>query len=285
MLTGIIGYFTVGATLAPLRNIGEGMIRMRKGDYDHPILPSGPPEARHSAEVANELARTLSRLSHDNRALLHKIVSLQDDERRDMARDLHDELGPLLFGIRANAVALMEAIPPGQAYLAGTARGVLQSVEALQLANRRVLDRLRPLYIEELGLERSIQTLLQNARAQAPGIKLTSHIDARLNGVDGLRARTVYRVIQEGITNVLRHARAHATNVDALIRDGQLIVEISDDGIGFPPDRVLGRGLTGMQERVRALDGTLELLRERNRTCVRCRLPVESAATPAAREA
>jgi two-component system sensor histidine kinase UhpB len=285
LLTGIIGYFTVGATLAPLRNIGEGMIRMRKGDYDHPILPSGPPEAHHSAEVANELARTLSRLSHDNRALLHKIVSLQDDERRDMARDLHDELGPLLFGIRANAVALMEAIPPGHTDLAGAAQGILQSAEALQQANRRVLDRLRPLYIEELGLERSIQTLLQNARAQAPGIKLTSHIDARLNGIDGLRARTVYRVIQEGITNVLRHARAHATNVDALIRDGQLIVEISDDGIGFPPDRVLGRGLTGMQERVRALDGTLELLRERNRTCVRCRLPVESAATPAAREA
>ena len=231
---------------------------------------SGPPEVRRSAEVANELARTLSRLSHDNRALLHKIVSLQDDERRDMARDLHDELGPLLFGIRANAVALMEAIPPGQAYLAGTARGVLQSVEALQLANRRVLDRLRPLYIQELGLEKSIQTLLQNARAQAPGIKLTSHIDARLNGVDGLRARTVYRVIQEGVTNVLRHARAHATNVDALIRDGQLIVEISDDGIGFPPDRVLGRGLTGMQERVRAWTG-------RSNYCANATAPASAA--------
>ena len=285
LLTGIIAYFTVGATLAPLLNIGEGMSRMRKGDYDHPILPLGPPEVRRGAEMANELARTLSRLSHDNQTLLHKIVSLQDDERRDIARDLHDELGPLLFGIRANAVALMEAIPPGQAYLAGTARGVLQSVEALQQANRRVLDRLRPLYIEELGLEKSIQTLLQNARGQAPRIKLTSHIDSRLNGVDGLRARTVYRVIQEGITNVLRHARAHATNVDALIRDGQLIVEISDDGIGFPPDRVFGRGLTGMQERVRALDGTLELLREGSRTCVRCRLPAESAATPAVQEA
>ena len=92
-------------------------------------------------------------------------------------------------------------------------------------------------------------------------------------------------MIQEGITNVLRHARAHAANVDALIRDGQLIVEISDDGVGFPPDRVFGRGLNGMQERVRALDGTLELLREGGRTCVRCRLPAESAATPAAREA
>jgi len=273
LLTGVIAYFTVGGALAPLRNIGEGL---RKGDYDHPILPSGPPEVRRSAEVANELARTLSQLSHDNRNLLHKIVSLQDDERRDMARDLHDELGPLLFGIRANAVALMEAIPLGHTDLAGAAQGILQSAEALQQANRRVLDRLRPLYIEELGLERSIQTLLQNARAQAPGIKLTSHIDARLNGIDGLRARTVYRVIQEGITNVLRHARAHAANVDALIRDGRLIVEISDDGVGFPPDRMFGRGLNGMQERVRALDGTLELLREGGRTCVRCRLPAES---------
>jgi len=285
LLTGIIAYFTVVATLAPLRNIGEGMSRMRKGDYDRPILPSGPPEARWSAEVANELARTLNRLSHDNRNLLHKIVSLQDDERRDMARDLHDELGPLLFGIRANAVALTEAILPGHEGLAGAAQGILQSVEALQHANRRVLDRLRPLYIDELGLEKSIETLLQNARAQAPGIRLTSHIDARLNGIDGLRARTVYRVIQEGITNVLRHSMAHAANVDALIRDGQLVVEISDDGIGFPPGRVFGRGLTGMQERVRALDGTLELQRDGSRTRVRCRLPADNATTPAPREA
>jgi len=65
--TGVIAYFTVGGALAPLRDIGEGMSRLRKGDYDHPILPSGPPEVRRSAEVTNELARTLSQLSDDNR--------------------------------------------------------------------------------------------------------------------------------------------------------------------------------------------------------------------------
>ena len=72
----------------------------------------GPPEIRKGAEEANELARTLGRLSQDNRSLLRKIVSLQDDERQDIARELHDELGPLLFGIRANTVALMESLPP-----------------------------------------------------------------------------------------------------------------------------------------------------------------------------
>ena len=84
---------------------------MREGNYDD-LTGSGPPEIRKGAEEANELARTLDRLSHDNRNLLRKIVSLQDDERQDLARELHDELGPLLFGIRANAVALLEACHP-----------------------------------------------------------------------------------------------------------------------------------------------------------------------------
>ena len=211
LLTGIIAYFTGRRRARPLRNLGEGLTRMRKGDYDHLIPASGPPEIRKSAEEANELARTLNRLSHDNRSLLRKIVSLQDDERRDIARDLHDELGPLLFGIRANAVALLDAVSagPGRSRRLRS-RAMLQSVEALQQANRRILDRLRPLHIQELGLEKSIQTLLQNARTQAPGLKLTSRIDPRLNGVDGLLSQTVYRVIQEGMTNVLRHAKARA---------------------------------------------------------------------------
>jgi two-component system, NarL family, sensor histidine kinase UhpB len=79
---------------------------------------------------------------------------------------------------------------------------------------------------------------------------------------------------------VLRHARANAMHVTAGIRDHEVIVEVSDDGIGFPADRVFGRGLTGMLERVRALSGTLELLREAGRTCVRCRLPAGDSVSP-----
>src|SRR5436309_2513164 len=131
LLTGVIAYFTAGATLGPLQNLGDGLTRMRQGDYEHLIPPTGPPEIRRSSEEANELARTLSRLSRDNRSLLRKIVSLQDDERRDMARELHDELGPLLFGIRANAVALLEAVPRDNE---SSVNGVLESVEALQQA-------------------------------------------------------------------------------------------------------------------------------------------------------
>jgi two-component system sensor histidine kinase UhpB len=281
LLTGAIAHFTARSALRPLQSLGDGLTRMRTGDYRQLISPAGPPEIRKSAEEANELARTLNRLSQDNRGLLRRVVSLQDDERQDMARELHDELGPLLFGIRANTVALLESIPAGKAKWRGAAEGILQSVETLQQANRRILDRLRPLYIQELGLERSIQTLLQNVKAQAPNLKVTAQIDATLNGVDGLLSQTIYRVIQEAVTNVLRHARANAMHVAADISDREVIVEISDDGIGLPADLRFGRGLTGMLERARALSGTLELLREAGRTCVRCRLPAGDSAAHA----
>jgi two-component system sensor histidine kinase UhpB len=273
LLTSTIAYFTMGTVVEALHHLGEGLTRMRVGDYERPIAASGPPEIRKSAEEANELARELGRLSNDNRSLLRKVMSLQDDERRDIARELHDELGPLLFGIRANAVALLEAAPEGGAQLGPSVQGVLQSVEALQQTNRRILDRLRPLYILELGLETSIETVLKNARSQAPGLKLTSHIDPGLNEVDGLLSQTVYRVIQEGVTNVLRHANAGSMRVEAAIEGPQVTIEISDDGIGFAPDQAFGRGLTGMHERVRALSGTFEFLREGGRTYIRCRLP------------
>jgi two-component system, NarL family, sensor histidine kinase UhpB len=279
LLTAAIAHFTARSALRPLQNLGDGLTRMRAGDYEQSIAPAGPPEIRKSALEANELARTLNRLSQDNRSLLRRIVSLQDDERQDMARELHDELGPLLFGIRASTVALLESIPTDEAQLRRAAEGILQSVETLQHANRRILDRLRPLYIQELGLAKSIQTLLQNVKTQAPDLKVTSEIDASLGEVDGLMSQTVYRVIQEAVTNVLRHAKANSMRVTAAIKGREVIVEISDDGIGFPADRRFGRGLTGMLERVRALSGTLELLREAGRTYVRCRLPVADSAS------
>jgi two-component system sensor histidine kinase UhpB len=277
LLTAVIAYATAGAALRPLRDLGEGLTRMRQGDYAQIIPTAGPPEIRRAALEANELAQTLNRLSRDNRSLLRKIVSLQDDERRGLARELHDELGPLLFGIRANAVTLLDASPRDQAQLDVSVERLIQAVEALQQANRRILDRLRPLYIDELGLAKSIDTLLRNAKSQAPQLEQTTDIDARLGDIDGLLSHTVYRVIQEGVTNVLRHADASAMKVTAAVQSDQLFVEVADDGVGIAPDNALGRGLTGMHERVRALGGTLELLREKGLTCVRCRLPITGA--------
>lgn len=274
VLTGTIAYVLSGSVLRPLQDLGEGLTRIRRGDYTRPIPVGGPPEIRQSCEEANALAATLAHLSQDNRDLMHRLVSLQDDERRDLARELHDELGPLLFSIRAGTIALSEASQP-LGHLGNSAQDLLQSVEALQQTNRRILDQLRPLYIEELGFSSSVQTLLRNFRKQAPHIVLTDAIDPDLGGIGGPLAQTVYRVIQEALTNVLRHANAGNAHVQATVADKTLVVEISDDGDGFPVGNIFGRGLTGMHERVRALSGSLSLLRVDERTYVRCRLPLE----------
>lgn len=274
LLTSIIAFFTAGAVLRPLRDLGAGLTRMGKGQYDTMIPVAGPPQIQKSCEEANELARTLSRLSRDNRELLRKLVSLQDDERRMLARELHDELGPLLFAIRANATALFETVQENRS-LAPAAEEILQSVETLQTTNRRILQGLHPLYIGELGLEGSIVSLIKSARARAPGLSIAVDLDPDLDGIDRILSETIYRVVQEAVTNVLKHARATAVKVDASIDGSQILIEIADNGAGFAPGVSFGRGLNGMSERVRALSGTFDLLRTDGETLIRCRLPLD----------
>src|ERR1700761_1092749 len=121
-------YSTTGSAIRPLAQLRRGLTQLRAGDYDTAIPLAGPPEIRKSCEAANQLAATLKRLSRDNRNLLRKLVSVQDDERRELAQELHDELGPLLFAIRANATALSEA-EPAHAELHSPAQRMLEATE------------------------------------------------------------------------------------------------------------------------------------------------------------
>ena len=273
VLAAVSGYLTASLALRPLTQLGAGLARMQQGDYDSTIPLLGPPEIRKSCEEANQLARKLKRLAQDNRSMLRKIVSLEDDERRVLANELHDELGPLLFAIRANAIALSESAVDPEA----PANRLLEAAEAVQHASRRILEGLSPLYLEELGLEKSIQTLLQNAHAALPSVTASSQLDPRLDSLDHLLSQTIYRVVQEAVTNVIKHARASALNVAARMSDHAVTIEVSDDGIGFAENVRLGRGLTGMSDRSRALDGKLDLLREQGKTIVRCWLPLAGA--------
>jgi two-component system sensor histidine kinase UhpB len=276
VLAAISAYLTTTMALRPLEQLGAGLARMQQGDYDSAIPLLGPPEIRKSCEEANQLARKLKRLAQDNRSMLRKIVSLEDDERRELANELHDELGPLLFAIRANAIALSGSSTDPEA----PAHRLIEAAEAVQHASRRILEGLSPLYLEELGLERSIQTLLQNAHTSLPTVTTSAELDPRLDSLDHLLSQTIYRVIQEAVTNVIKHAQATTLSVVAAMRDQAVTIEVSDDGIGFPDNVSLGRGLTGMSDRSRALDGKLDLLREGGRTMVRCWLPVNPQSSP-----
>src|SRR3569832_2056839 len=270
VLAAISAYLTSTLALRPLHQLGTGLARMQRGDYDSAIPLLGPPEIRKSCEEANQLARKLKQLAQDNRNMLRKLVSLQDDEREEIAKELHDELGPLLFAIRANAIALSGTSTDPES----PSNQLIEAAEAVQQASRRILEGLSPLHLEELGLEKSIETLLQNAHSALPSVAVAADVDPRLDSLDHLMSQTIYRVIQEAVTNVIKHAQATTLNVVALMSDEAVTIEVSDDGVGFPGNVSLGRGLTGMTDRSRALDGKLDLLREGGRTIVRCWLPL-----------
>jgi two-component system, NarL family, sensor histidine kinase UhpB len=266
-------YLTTSMALRPLEQLGAGLARMQQGDYDSGIPLLGPPEVRKSCEEANQLARKLKQLAQDNRSMLRKIVSLEDNEREEIAKELHDELGPLLFAIRANAIALSGSSTDPES----PSNRLLEAAGAVQHVSRRILEGLSPLHLDELGLEKSIQTLLQNAHSAQPSVTTSSELDPGLDCLDHLLSQTIYRVIQEAVTNVIKHAQATTLNVAATLSDQAVTIEICDDGIGFPDNVSLGRGLTGMSDRSRALDGKLDLLRERGKTIVRCWLPLAGA--------
>ena len=275
LLTTAITNFTVGKAVRPLRDLGTAVARLRDGDYAHRVASDGSAEIR---KAVNELADTLTYFNRENRTLLRRMVSLQDDERRDIARDLHDELGPLLFAIHADTIAMLQNEGVDERSFDSPAGKVLASVKALQLTNRRILDRLRPLYIEELGLELSVEELIRKVRAQSP-IRVDVEIDPGLSTVDAVVSQTVYRLLQEGITNVLRHAFATEMSLKAAVSERHVLVEISDNGVGMASGAQIGRGLTGMHERARALGGTFEISRSGRRTCVRCRLQISPTAS------
>lgn len=274
IVTAIIAFVNATTALNPLRALGEGLTRMRQGDYHTQIPVRGPPEIRQSCEEANRLAGALSALSKTNADLMRRLVTLQDDERRDLARELHDELGPLLFGVRANAVALVDAPGGDRNATAAAADSVMQAVDNVQSASRRILERLRPLHLRDLGLKMSLESILRDAGQQASDLVISSEFDASIDGVDDTLAQTAYRVVQEAVTNVLRHAKATSLNVRVVLEAGVLLISIADDGVGLGSDLRFGRGLIGMRERVRALRGSFQLAAVGG-TQVVCRLPLE----------
>jgi two-component system, NarL family, sensor histidine kinase UhpB len=254
----------VRQALAPIRKLGLALTTMQAGDYAVELDATGPPElATISAKLA-DLAAALSRTRSENARLAEQIVSVEDHERRELARELHDEFGPYLFAIRANVTALHIAAQedgPDAARRRKRCEAVLDEVSALQQLNRRVLQRLRPPALAELGLAGALESLAGVWRENNPQVAITLDIEPGLLPLDDTTALTVYRVVQEGLTNAFRHANAHtiAVAVAAGPGDRRLTVRVRDDGSGMAGAAKPGFGLSGMGERVWALGGTMRM--------------------------
>jgi two-component system sensor histidine kinase UhpB len=250
--------------LRPLTGAGETLARLAAGDYAARARVRGSPEVSAIAAGVNRLGQALGDLSADVRRLLERVVDAHDEERRAIARELHDETGPHLFALRAHAVALAAKLGEGEA--AGLARGISEAVEGLQKQNRRILANLRPAALDELGLVAALEALADQWRRLAPEVAVELHVDPRLGELEPRASLTLYRFVQEGLTNAFRHAKATRIDVRAAFETPSgaalgdpglagLRARVEDDGVGFAGNPAPGMGLSGLRDRVRALGG------------------------------
>ena len=277
----------VGRALAPLQSLADVMAELEAGRYQARVAPGGAPELAAICTKLNHLAATLGEAVEDKRRLAERAVSLQDIERKEIARELHDEFGPYLFSLRAHAGVLAKQadgrVPSAEA-VRKHGSAMLEQINALQQFNRRVLERLRPVGLAELGLRQALESLLRLWRESHPDVAIETVISPSL-GVTGETADlTIYRIVQEALTNVFRHAGATSVNVviepvEQMAHDGRgcARVRVSDNGRGMEPGQKLGFGLVGMRERILALGGTLNVVSDAGGLTVEALVPTAAA--------
>lgn len=265
-------------SLMPFGALQAGLADLEAGKSGIRIAPRGASEFRSISNALNSLASTLDRVRQENRNLVNELIELQDSERKEIARDLHDEAGPCLFSIRAAAASLQEVVAqpsPDAERLSQIAQIVDRAGEALQSLFRGLLSRLRPKGLAELGLEAALKSLFATWSLGHPEVDLQLASPHDLSWLDETTAFTAYRVIQESVTNVFRHANANWAQVsvtfgwDTVREAGEdkaedvptLNVLIEDNGVGIAEAHRSGMGLLGMRERVQGLGGTMKVER------------------------
>jgi two-component system sensor histidine kinase UhpB len=270
-------YFALGRVLHPLTSLTAGLRELQDGHFRHHLQR---PAGRELADVTgrfNALADSLAAARTDNARLNRKLVTVQDDDRREIALELHDELGPCLFGVRANVASIdrLARELPGDAArrIKERVASVVAITDRMQAANRDLLGRLRPMALGHVPLADAIAGLATDFEGADPDHRFALEIGRLAHSYGNCIDLTVYRCLQEGITNAARHAGAGT--ISARIGEevsgpsgtgdsgaARLRLSVRDDGSGLAPGTVPGMGWSGMEERVRALGGRLSLMSE-----------------------
>ncbi len=202
---------------------------------------------REVAQAREELHRLSARL-----------VAAQEEERRNLSRELHDEIGQSMSALLVEMGTLDSVLPPGNS----TVHAQLQRVKGLAEANvgvvRNMALLLRPSMLDDLGL---VPALKWHARevARRTGMKVRVDADDVSDALPDDYRTCIYRVVQEALHNAMRHAHATCARITVIQEQQQIRVTIQDDGHGFQPRLEKGMGILGMEERVRHLGGEFQI--------------------------
>ncbi|MGI3775972.1 MAG: histidine kinase [Janthinobacterium lividum] len=262
----LLVHLTLRGALRPLADIADGLARIEAGGRDVRVPARGPPELAGLARGFNRMSGRLDDVDARNRRLAEQMANLQEEERADLARDLHDEVGPALFAVTMTTATILrllaETAPDVQSAIAGEVRLIQDSIGHVQRHVRDILGRLRPLRAAEFGLAAAIAELAAFWRARDPALVVEASVDLDPRPAEAAE-EALYRVVQESLSNAVRHARPGRVEIVLAREAGALTARVRNDA-GTPAGTAAhgtstgqGRGLAGMRERVAALSGTM----------------------------
>ena len=206
--------------------------------------------------------QALTELLAENRLLIEKNVVALEEERRFLARELHDELGQSLNAIKLDAVAIRHKLPKAAGEIHDRATSIIDVADHVHESIRNLTQRLRPVALDELGLQDALAILVgQWERRNAP-TECTFQTSGTLDDLGEMINITLYRCVQECLTNITRHAHATAVKI-TLDREYEAVrLALEDNGQGMDPNAKRdGLGLAGLRERVQSLRGTMNITR------------------------
>lgn len=219
---------------------------------------------RHADEELQLRLRTESNLARtllENRLLSQKYLMVQEEERRNLARELHDEMGQCLNAIKLDAIAIREVVHGVQPEAEESANAIVELSGHVYDVIRGIIQRLRPAALDALGLHDAIDQLVSQWQRRNRNVLYRFDARGSLDGLGEVVNITVYRIVQECLTNVAKHAEASLVQVSVQrTAPGTLQITVRDDGRGMDLDSPrTGLGLIGLRERVEALSGWLAI--------------------------
>ena len=243
---------------------------------------------RELGEAVKERTVELDKTNQNLRELSARLMQLQDDERRRIARELHDSVGQMLAALGMNLAAVGTDIER----LVKTANTVNDSAALVQELSREVRTishLLHPPLLDEAGLASALHWYVEGF-AERSKIKVDLEIPADFERLDRESETAIFRTVQECLTNVHRHSESPTARIRVIVSDGHVCVEVEDRGRGIPAEKQFemastgtpGVGIRGMRERLRQLGGSLDIHSNGKGTLIMARLPLAvTSATPA----
>jgi two-component system sensor histidine kinase UhpB len=253
-------YWVIGRALSPIADLSRGLSAIGASGYRERVREEGPRELHSLQRGFNAMAERLAEIDDRNRALEAQLLTIQDEERAEIARDLHDEIGPHLFAVALDAGMIERCLDEGEIQpIRDQVHSIKSAVNYMQRQVRDLIARLRPTRAAELGLEAAINDLVAFWRGRQPEVEFLVDLDGADTNVPKPLRDVIYRVVQESVANALRHAET--TRLAIRVRTGEeATVSVMNRGTPRPaPDGHPGLGLASMRERVRAAGGQLTI--------------------------